>query len=480
MKEKSTMIQYLIIGGSDAGISAALQVKEIDPKAEVTVMVADSYPNFSICGLPFYLSGEVADWRILAHRTTKEITKHGIHLLLNHRALVINPQAKQVRVRLADGNFRQVDYHKLLIATGAESAKPSMEGLDNPGVFFLRWMDDGFAVKRFMDEDNPRRVVIVGGGYIGLEMADALTNKGMAVTLMQSAPEVLKTLGPDMGALIRAELEAKGVRVITGQPVQSISRKGKDLMVQNAAGNTETADMVLVATGARPSTELGRTAGIGQGAGNAIEVDRHLATKVADIWAAGDCVQTWHRILERYVYMPLDTTAHKQGRVAGENMLGAKCEFQGSLGTQVVKIFDQVAARTGLPDKEAVKAGFDPLTVSLTTWDHKIYYPGAKKLQIRLTGDRSTGRLLGAQLVGHRKAEISKRIDIFATALYHGMAVKALCDVDLSYTPPLSSPWDPVQMAAMDWCTKKRVKTASSLMPKQIESKPGPGHSTFG
>jgi NADPH-dependent 2,4-dienoyl-CoA reductase/sulfur reductase-like enzyme len=289
-------------------------------------------------------------------------------------------------------------------------------------------------------------------------MADALTKKGMTVILMQSASEVLKTLDPDMGALIRAELEAKGVRVITGKRVRSISRKGKALMVENAAGNTETGDMVLVATGARPSTELAQTAGIGLGAGNAIEVDRHLATKVADVWAAGDCVQTWHRILERYVYMPLGTTAHKQGRVAGENMLGGNCEFQGSLGTQVVKVFDRVAARTGLLDKEATKAGFDPLTVSLTAWDHKIYYPGARELQIRLTGDRSTGRLLGAQMVGHRKTEISKRIDILATALYHAMAVKALCDLDLSYTPPLSSPWDPVQMAAMDWCNKREPK----------------------
>ena len=396
----------------------------------------------------------MADWRILAHHTIEEITKNGINLLLNHKALVIDPQAKQVRALSADGNFRQVDYNKLLIATGAKSAKHSIEGLDNPGVFFLRWMDDGFAVKRFMDQENPRRVVIVGGGYIGLEMADAFIKKGMAVTLMQSPSEVLKTLDPDMGALIRAELEAKGVCVITGQPVRRISRKGEDLVVQSFAGDTE-ADMVLVATGARPSTELALTAGIGQGAGNAIEVDRHLATKVADVWAAGDCVQTWHRILERYVYMPLGTTAHKQGRVAGENMLGGNCEFHGSLGTQVVKVFDQVAARTGLLEKEAAKAGFDPLTVSLTTWDHKLYYPDAKEMQIRLTGERSTGRLLGAQLVGHRKAEISKRIDTFATALYHGMAVKALCDLDLSYTPPLSSPWDPVQMAAMDWCTKE-------------------------
>jgi NADPH-dependent 2,4-dienoyl-CoA reductase/sulfur reductase-like enzyme len=449
------MNPILIIGGSDAGISAALRIKEIDPKAPVTVMAADAYPNFSICGLPFYLSGEVADWRTLAHRTVEEITKHGIDLLLDHRAMAIEPRTKQVQARSSDGNNHRIGYDKLLIATGAESAKPPIEGLENPGVFFLRWMDDSFAVKRFIDQESPRRAVVIGGGYIGLEMADALTHKGMAVTLLEFAPEVLTTLDPELGALIRAELQSKGVRVITGQAVQRISRNESGLSVHTAAADTVSADMVLVAAGARPSTELAQPVGISLGAGNAIQVNRHMATEVADIWAAGDCIQTWHRILERHVYIPLGTTAHKQGRVAGENMLGGSCEFQGSLGTQVVKVIDQVAARTGLREIEASKAGFNPLTVSLTSWDHKVYYPGAKELHIRLTGDRSTGRLLGVQLVGHRASEVSKRVDIVATALYHGMAVKALCDLDLSYTPPLSSPWDPVQMAAMQWCSKR-------------------------
>jgi NADPH-dependent 2,4-dienoyl-CoA reductase/sulfur reductase-like enzyme len=448
------MIRALIIGSSDAGISAALRIKEIAPQSEVTVVAADTYPNFSICGLPFYLSGEVADWRALAHRTTKEIEQHGIGLLLDHRALAIVPEAKRVEMQLAAGNPREIGYDKLLIATGAESVKPPIEGWDTPGVFFLRWMGDSFAVKQFMDQAKPRRAVIIGGGYIGLEMADALTHKGMTVTLMEFAPEVLTTLDPELGGRIRAELQSKGVRVVTGQAVQRITQDKDTLRVHTGTGEIERAEMVLVAAGARPSTKLAQTAGIGLGAGSAIRVDRSMATGIADIWAAGDCVQTWHRILKRHVYMPLGTTAHKQGRVAGENMLGGKYEFQGSLGTQVVKVFDQVAARTGLRDREAVEAGFDPLTVALTSWDHKVYYPGAKELHLRVTGDRSSGRLLGAQMVGHRASEVSKRIDIFATALFHGMGVKDLCDLDLTYTPPLSSPWDPVQMAAMQWCAK--------------------------
>jgi NADPH-dependent 2,4-dienoyl-CoA reductase/sulfur reductase-like enzyme len=449
------MSKALIIGGSDAGISAALRIKEIAPQTHVTIVTADAYPNFSICGLPFYLSGEVVDWRTLAHRTISEIEQHGIGLLLDHKALAVDPEARQVHVHSVDGSNRQIGYDQLLIATGAESVSPPIEGIDQQGVFFLRWMDDSFAVKRFMDQAKPRRAVIIGGGYIGLEMADALARKGMRVVLMEFASEVLTTLDPDLGARIRAELQSRGVRVVLGQAVERIAREQDALAVHTASGESAAADLVLVATGARPATGLAQTAGIPLGAGSAIQVDRTMATRAAHIWAAGDCVQTWHRILHAMYTCP-GHHGPQAGPGGRRQHGGRQNEFQGSLGTQVVKVFDQVAARTGLRDKEAVGAGFDPLTVALTSWDHKVYYPGAKELHIRLTGDRSSGRLLGAQMVGHRKSEVSKRIDIVATALFHGMGVKELCDLDLSYTPPLSSPWDPVQMAAMQWCAKQR------------------------
>jgi len=445
------MDKILIIGGSDAGISAALRIKEIDRQADVTVVVADAYPNFSICGLPFYLSGEVTDWRTLAHRTAQEIAAHGIDVLLDHRALDIDPTTRTVGVQSSQGATQRIAYSKLLIATGAISAQPPIAGLDLPGVFFLRWMTDSFAVKRFMDEHRPKHAAVIGGGYIGLEMGDALTHKGLAVTLIEFAPQVLTTLDPELGQLINAELGAKGLETLTGHAVERIERSDGRLLVHVVSGQSVAADMVVVAAGAKPSVELATTAGIGLGVGGAIDVDRTMATRIADIWAAGDCVHTWHRILDRHVYMPLGTTAHKQGRVAGENMIGGHCQFQGSLGTQVVKVFDSVAARSGLRENEARAAGFDPITTAITTWDHKVYYPGATALHIRLTGDRPTGKLLGAQMVGHRTAEVSKRIDIVAAALYNDMGVGQLCDLDLSYTPPLSSPWDPVQMAAMQW-----------------------------
>jgi NADPH-dependent 2,4-dienoyl-CoA reductase/sulfur reductase-like enzyme len=446
------MSHLLIIGGSDAGISAALRIKELDRQAEVTVVSADAYPGYSICGLPFFLSGEVADWQTLAHHKTQEFAEKGIRLLLNQRAEKIVPEDKTVQVVSRDGHRQELGYDKLLIATGAESTRPTIGGLGEPGVFFLRWMEDGFAMHWFLDREKPRRAVIIGGGYIGLEMADALTHRGLEVTVLEFLPEILSTMDPEMGRLIRAELESKGVRVVLGQAVQNIEHQTGGLQVHTTSGSIETTDMVLVATGVKPSTKLALTAGIAAGVGRAIKVDRTMTTNLEDIWAAGDCVETWHYILNSNVYMPLGTTAHKQGRVAGENMLGCQRKFQGSLGTQSVKVLGLVAAGTGLRNVQATKSGFDPLTVNITAPDHNPYYTGAREMSISITGDRRSGRLLGAQIVGHYGSEISKRIDIVAAAIFNNLLVQDLIDLDLSYTPPLSSPWDPVQKAAMNWC----------------------------
>lgn len=453
------MPHMLIIGGSDAGISAALRIKELNPQTDVTVVVADAYPGFSICGLPFFLSGEVPDRNALAHHSLEEFEKQGIRLVLNHRAEAISHETKRVRVISHKGQTWEITYDKLLIATGAESARPPIAGLDQAGVFLLRWMADGFAMQQFMEQKKPRRTVIIGGGYIGLEVADALTRRGQEVTVLEFTPEILTTLDPIMGRLIRTELESKGVKVITGRAVQSIEHKNDSLLVHTASGETSIADMVLVGTGVKPSTKLAQTAGIALGVAGAIQVDRTMATNIPDILAAGDCAETWHHVLKSKVYIPLGTTAHKQGRIAGENMVGGNREFQGSLGTQAVKVFGRIAAGTGLRDVQAAGAGFDPLTVTMKTPDHNAYYPGAKEMTICITGDRRTGRLLGAQIVGHSDSEVAKRIDIIAATLYNGLSVEDLCDLDLSYTPPLSSPWDPVQKAAMHWSTILKGKT---------------------
>jgi NADPH-dependent 2,4-dienoyl-CoA reductase/sulfur reductase-like enzyme len=444
-----------VIAGSDAGTSAALRAREIDPKIEVKLLCADRFPNFSICGLPFFLSSEVRDWRTLAHRNVEELEGKGIRLLLEHRAETIDPVRKTVSAKSSDGNAHLLKYDRLAVCTGAVSVSPRIDGIGLPGVFPLRWMADGFALKEFLEKKQPKDAVIVGGGYIGMEMADAFRYRGMNVTVVEFADTVLTTLDPELGRTVEQTLSEHGVTVKTRSPVSAIEREDGRLLVTGGNELRIKTDLVLFAVGVRPETALAASAGVRIGERGAIRVNRRMETSIKDIHAAGDCVETWHHLLEKNVYMPLGTTAHKQGLAAGENAAGGNREYQGSLGTQVVKIFDLVAARTGLRDHEAKEAGFDPLTVEFEGWDHKAYYPGAQKLTIRMTGDRSTGRLLGVQMIGHRNSEISKRVDVIAAALFKGMDVSELPDLDLSYTPPLGSPWDPIQTTAQEWMKQK-------------------------
>ncbi|HLX40849.1 MAG TPA: FAD-dependent oxidoreductase, partial [Ktedonobacteraceae bacterium] len=349
------------------------------------------------------------------------------------------------------GQVRNLQYDRLIIATGASPIRPFIEGLDLSGVYLLHSMEDSFAVHEYLSKHTPRTAIIVGGGYIGLEMADALTLRGIAVTVVEHGSSVLKTVDVGLGEMVGTELRKHSIEVVNGIAIEQVKRVGGRLKVQGSHGFQQEADMVLVAVGVQPSSAIARSANVALGEHRAICVSRTMATNVPDVYAAGDCVETWHRLLQHPTYLPLGTTAHKQGRVAGENAVGGTVEFAGTLGTQVVKVCDLVIARTGLRDSEAKQAGFAPLTIESRHWDHKVYYPGARELAIRVTGDRESGRLLGAQMVGPWHTEVAKRIDIFATALFHEMLVDDLNQLDLSYTPPVSSPWDPVQMSAQAW-----------------------------
>ncbi|OEJ49614.1 FAD-dependent oxidoreductase [Streptomyces agglomeratus] len=458
-----TSKRIIAIGGSDAGISAALRARELDPDSEVTVVVADEYPNFSICGIPYYVSGEVTHWTNLAHRTAADLKATGMQVRTNTLATSIDVAGRRLAVRNEDGRAELLSYDALIVGTGAVSVRPPIEGLTGPdalgardGVHLLHSMGDTFEVMRSIKERRPAKAVVIGAGYIGLEMAEALTTRGIAVTQVEALPEVLPTVDPELGALVHTELTDHGVEVITGTTVSSVSREGDSLRIRATGPGgdalTRDVDLVLVVVGVKPDTALAVDAGARTGAKGAIDVDEQMRTSLPDVYAAGDCVITHHRLLGP-TWVPLGTTAHKQGRVAGENALGGNRRFAGSLGTQVVKVFDLVAARTGLREHEALTAdrGWKPVTTASTPDDHKAYYPGATPISARVTGDATSGLLLGAQLVGHRGAEISKRVDVFATALFHGMNVDGISDLDLSYTPPLGSPWDAIQLAAQAW-----------------------------
>ncbi|MFG6503133.1 FAD-dependent oxidoreductase [Microbacterium sp. P05] len=449
-------MHLVAIGGSDAGISTALRARELDPSVDVTVVVADAYPNFSICGIPYYFSREVQPWQSLAHRTHADLEATGMRLRLDTLATSIDVAGQRLTVRDASGAESTIVYDEVMVGTGASPSTAGIAGLDrlgpDDGVHLLHSMGDTFALENYLDTHQPETAIIVGAGYVGLEMAEALTVRGLTVTQLQRGPEVLSTLDPELGALVHDELTRHDVEVLTGTRVEGVVRDGGRLSVTGSRDGeafTRSADLVLVVVGVRPNTGLLTSAGASTGAGGAVVVDEQMRTGLPHVWAAGDGVVTHHRLLG-VTYLPLGTTAHKQGRVAGENAIGGDARFAGSLGTQVVKVFDVVAARTGLRNLEAAAAGFGAHSHTAVADDHKRYYPGATPISIRITGD-TEGRLLGAQLVGSRGAEISKRVDTYATALHHGMSVAAMSDLDLSYTPPLGSPWDAVQVATQAW-----------------------------
>ncbi|HEX6754667.1 MAG TPA: FAD-dependent oxidoreductase [Mycobacteriales bacterium] len=445
-------MRLVVVGGSDAGISAALRARELAPETEVSVVVADRYPNFSLCGIPYHVSGDVPHWESLAHRGVSELDATGMRLRLDTVARRVDPVARRVTVTGTAGE-EDAGYDELVLATGAVPVRPPIEGLERlgpaDGVFLLHTMADTRALTRALDQ-GPREALVVGAGYIGVEMVEALAARGLALTQVEALPEVLPTVDPELGRHVRERIEKAGVDVVTGVAVEAVRTAGDRLVASGSHGFRRVVDLVLVVVGVRPDTGVARTAGVRLGVRGAIAVDRHMRTGVPHVWAAGDCVTTHHRLLGE-TYLPLGTTAHKQGRVAGENAVGGSRRYAGSLGSQVVKVFDLVVGRTGLRDGDAAEAGFDPVTVPATADDHKAYYPGSEPISMRWTGDRATGRLLGVQLAGRLGSEIAKRVDVVAAAIHSGLTVGEVSDLDLTYTPPLGTPWDAVQTGAQAW-----------------------------
>jgi len=454
--------RILIVGGSDAGVSAALRAREVYPIAGITIVVADKYPSFNICGLPFHLSGEPVEGGTLWHRSGEEIEKMGIKLLLEHRARQIDLGAKTVEFRDRSGRTRLLPYDRLILAPGAASAHHP-PGTDLQGVFHPRCMDDAFAMERYIARRRPKSAIIIGTGSVGMEMAETLTRRGLSVTMLARSGKVLKTVDQRFQEIVRSELSGNGVKLVDQVEVTAIEEQQGSLLLRTLQNITVRGDLVLLANGSGPENDLARAAGIPVGIQGAIPVNRSMETGLNDVYAAGDCVETWHRLLKRNVYLPLGATAHKQGRVAGENAAGGRAQFVGTLGTHTVKIFGIVVARTGLRDSEAREAGFDPMTAEMEALEQDAKYPGATPLRIRIIADRRSHQLLGAQIVGHCNAGVSKRIDLFATAISAEMSVDAMTDLDLSYSPPLSGTWDPVQGAALEWIKCSLISRASLL-----------------
>lgn len=433
----------LIIGGSDAGISAALRARELNKDIQITIVLADEFPNLSICGIPYAVSKEVSAWQNLAHRTVKDLEAYQIDFYMNTWATAINPTAHTVTATRGEEAITFA-YQHLMVGTGAVPKELPLTGAGD-GIHVLHTMGDFFDIEAQLVQHQPKRAAIIGAGYVGIEMAEALTHRDVAVSLFQRGSEVLSTIDADLATPINDTLTQNGVQVFTNATVTEITQTPTGYRLIGGATN-ETFDFVLVVVGVRPNSTLLEEAGAEVTTNHAVIVNDRMQTNLPDIYAAGDLVQTKHRLLGD-TYLPLGTTAHKQGRVAGANIVGRQTHFAGILGSQVLRAFDVIAARTGLLPTEATQAGYTPITTTAVVDDHKGYYPDAEKITIRITADCQTHLLLGAQLVGKYGSEVAKRADIFATAIYNDMTVEAFSDLDLTYSPVVGAPWDAVQAA---------------------------------
>jgi len=441
--------RYAIVGGDAAGMSAATQIRRVDPQGEIVVWEKEGVISYAQCGLPYYIGGVVPDPERLLARTAEEFRKrYRIDVRLYHEVINLDPQSKRVHVRRHDTDDElEEDYDVLLLATGSAPVLPPWEGVDLPGIFPLKTLTNAEQILAWISQKNLKQAVIVGGGYIGLEAAEALVRRGLSVTVVDVAPQLIPTFEQPIADLVRQELERHGVQVRLEERVQGFS--GNSLGVQEVLleHGTLPADLVLIAVGVRPVTELARTAGIELGPRDAILIDEYLQTSAPDVYAAGDCATHFHRIKNGPDYIPLGTTANKQGRIAGANMAGAQIPFAGILGTAIVKVFDLAIARTGLGEGECQALGRMCQTVAIHARPVSHYYPGTEEtLTLQINFDPKTRALLGGQIAGRRG--VDKRIDVLATALYTGLMIDELQALDLAYAPPFNGVWDPLQQAA--------------------------------
>jgi NADPH-dependent 2,4-dienoyl-CoA reductase/sulfur reductase-like enzyme len=438
--------RLVVIGGVAAGTSAAAKAKRTDPDLDVILLERDAYMSYGACGLPYFISGVISNLEMLIARTPAQFREQGIEVRLRHEALGIDAANRNLHVAdLVNAKEYTLPYDQLVIATGAAAFKPPVPGLELAGVLSLRTLQDGLALRDAVRGNRPKNVVVVGGGYIGLEMAEAFRVLDLPITIVEMAPQLMVNLDKEMSDLVLAEVQTHGVRVLLNDGLVRCDGVGRVEKVVTQH-NEIPADLVLVAIGVRPNTKLADSAGLKLGAGKAIAVDEHLRTNIEGIYAAGDCADTVHQVTGERTYIPLGTTANKQGRAAGAHAAGMPCTFEGVVGTAAVKVFGLEVARTGLTETEAKAKGWDVDTSRIRAAEHASYYPGATDLHVKLVVDRATRRVLGAQLIGAKGA--AKRIDVLAAALYAKMTVDDVARIDYSYAPPYAPVWDPTAVAA--------------------------------
>ena len=441
------MKKVVIIGGVAAGMSAAAKLQRRDPTIELTVFEQGRYVSYGACGLPYFLAGDIPQASQLIARTEEEFIEDGINLLTKRKVLAVKPASRLVDVlNLNTDHQEQYAYDQLIMATGAEAIIPPLSGSELSNIRVLRTLDDGIAIKRILQDPSCRQVIVVGGGYIGVEIAECLARRGQQITVIEMEERILNNFGQGMSELALACLKEKGVTIRTGEKVQAFNGqvKVKEVITDRAS---YPADLVIVAVGVKPRSTLAEAAGLKTGVKGAIKVDRYLRTSQPEIYAAGDCAETYHQLLGCNSYLPLGTVANKQGRLLGENLYSADQKpFSGAAGTSITRVFELGLARTGLSEEEAIREGYRVDSIFARVSDRAAYMPGTEPMHVSLIYTLNEGRILGAQVAG--RGDVAKRIDIAVLAIMQRMTVQDLSRGDFAYSPPFAPVWDPFLIAA--------------------------------
>jgi len=440
-------MKVVIVGGVAGGATAAARIRRLDEQAEIVVFERSGYISYANCGLPYYIGGVIEDPEDLTLQTPESFyTRFRIHMKVHHEVTAIHPDRKTVSVKnLETGEVFEESYDKLLLSPGAKPVWPDLPGIDSDKLFTLRTVEDTFRIKEFVDRNKPRSAVMVGGGFIGLEVAENLRELGMDVTIVQRPKQLMNPFDADMASFIHNEVRKHGVKLALGYSVEGFEEKDGGINVLLKDSAPIHADMVVLAIGVTPESSLAKDAGLALGMKGSILVNDRMETSIPHIYAVGDAVQVKHYVTGHDALIALAGPANKQGRIAADNICGGDSRYLGSQGSSVIKVFDMTAATTGINETNARKAGLDADTVVLSPMSHAGYYPGGKLMTMKVVFEKKTYRLLGAQIVGYDG--VDKRIDVLATAIHAGLKATDMKDLDLAYAPPYSSAKDPVNMA---------------------------------
>ncbi len=442
--------RIVIIGGTACGPKTAARTRRCDPKAQITLVEQGAYLSTATCGLPYYISGVINKEQDLL-RLRQEFFENvmNVKIMTNTRALAIDRPAGEISIQAMESDqLSRIKYDKLVLATGSSPIVPRLEGVQLKGIHTLANIDDANTIRTTVSDSEVKRVVIVGAGLIGMEMAESFAVKGLDVTVIEALDWVLPTLLDfEVAAKVEKHLRSRGVKLLLGQQARAFVGNGEGIVRKVIGGNAEIdAEMVLLSIGARPNIELARDAGLTLGATGGIAVNQYLQTSDPNIYAGGDCVENTNRVTGKKVLVPMGSTANKHGRIIGTNITGGSDTFPGVLGTAVVKIFDYNVARVGLSESQARAAGYEVVTAIVSDYEHASYYPDGKELLVKLVAEKPGGRILGGQAMG--PGEVAKRVDVLATALAFNATAEDIANLNLAYAPPFSNAMDPLHKAA--------------------------------